>query len=99
MFAAVVRGLAVGHQVPPEAVATLFRGALLERGAIAEPSLGEPSIVFRYQGTRVLARDLALRAFENEPARVALEQWASHLAAPALPCFASFSSTIMSAMR
>jgi Zn-dependent protease with chaperone function len=99
MFAAVVRGLGSGHQVPPDAVATLFRGALLERGAIAEPSLGEPTIVFRYEGTRVLAWDLALRAFENEQARVALEQWASHLAAPASPYLASFSSTIMSAMR
>lgn len=79
----------------------LFRGALLEHGAEVEPSLGDPSLVFRFQGTRFLPDELAVACFEDPHARATIERWAASLArgqppsiAPSLPPLGSPDATM-----
>lgn len=63
------------------AALTLFEGALLERGATLEDSLGERCRLFRYGGETVRAGLVAMDAMKNDVARAELARWARALAA------------------
>jgi Zn-dependent protease with chaperone function len=70
------------HAAIADALTVLFQGALVERGAELEPSLGEPCVVFRYEGERVHAAEMA-HAAPNDPELVAeLTHWAKRLSWP-----------------
>jgi len=59
---------------------TLLQGALLERGATVEDSLGSPSIVLRLGDERVDTLETLRRFAKNaDGGRAALEQWVERL--------------------
>lgn len=84
-----LRGLDPGHiepaarQVCALALGTLFQGALLERGATVEDSLGSPALVLRLGDERIdtfeTIRPFAVNA---DGGHAALERWALRLEGP-----------------
>lgn len=65
-----------------ELLATLLQGALLERGASMEDSLGEPSLVLRLGDERVVPEDvLRLLATDLQAGRAEMNRWAQRLEA------------------
>lgn len=66
-------------RVGARTINALFSGALLERGAEIDVSLGEPSLVFRLQGTPVAPGDLASRSIDDAEICAALQRWAASL--------------------
>jgi Zn-dependent protease with chaperone function len=71
----------VARAVVASALETLFVGALLERGAEVEASLGEPCFVLRYEGERVLAGVIARASMGNPAAARDVSTWAKRLTA------------------
>ncbi len=66
-----------------ELLATLLRGAALERGAIVEDSLGEPELILRLGDERVAAGEhLRLLATDPPAGRAALDRWAGRFETP-----------------
>ncbi|MBX3188531.1 MAG: M48 family metalloprotease [Labilithrix sp.] len=61
-------------------VLSLFEGALLERGAVLEDSLGEPSRVFRFGDETVRAGLIAIDAMNSDVARGELLRLSAKLA-------------------
>jgi Zn-dependent protease with chaperone function len=62
------------------ALGVLLQGALLERGAVVEDSLGSPSLIVRLGDERVdVAKTLALFAANDPASRASLERWAQSL--------------------
>jgi Zn-dependent protease with chaperone function len=81
-----VRGLPEAHaegvalEVCSVALGTLMQGALLERGAVVEESLGSPSLVLRLDDERIDPLEmLRLLATNPEAGRAALGSWAERL--------------------
>ena len=74
----------VARRLCAEVLGTLFGGALIERGAVVEESLGEPGLVYRLEGERVAAAELfdrlASNAAEGHAASdVMADRWAARL--------------------
>jgi hypothetical protein len=63
----------------------LFCGALLERGAKIDVSLGEASLVFRLDGTPIAPGELASRSMADANAGSLLQRWAAALEDSARP--------------
>lgn len=72
----------IAHAVVASALETLFVGALLERGAELEASLGEPCFALRFEGERVLPGLLTRASMENPDAAADVSKWARRLASP-----------------
>jgi Zn-dependent protease with chaperone function len=70
-----------------EALSVLLQGALIERGAVFEDSLGASSLVLRYEEERVVPAELLRLLAQDLPAgRTALDAWVKRLApASAIP--------------
>jgi Zn-dependent protease with chaperone function len=63
-----------------ELIATLLQGALLERGAFFEDSVGEPALVLRLGDERVVPAEILQRlAVDGHAGRLELESWAKRL--------------------
>lgn len=62
----------------------LFEATLLKRGATIDVSIGEPSLVFVFEGERVRTGELVAKAMSDDAAAAELTRWADRLlAAPA----------------
>lgn len=70
---------AVGKIVVGRTLILLFHGALLERGATIDPSLGEACLVFRLGDERVEPEALVAAAMEHAEGAAALTSWAERL--------------------
>jgi Zn-dependent protease with chaperone function len=75
----------LGLAIAAGAVASLFEGALLERGATLGESLGERCNVFLLGAETVRPGVIAVDAMENDVARCELARWTSFLAGPPVP--------------
>jgi hypothetical protein len=69
----------IGPVVLANVLATVFQGALVEAGAVALPSIGEPCVVYDLAGERVAAAQLAAKAMSDAHARAAIRAWALRL--------------------
>jgi Zn-dependent protease with chaperone function len=73
-------GEQVAFQIGNQLLGTLLQGALIERGAFAEDSLGEPALILRLGDERVDANEiLGLLTSDLNAGRAALEKWAARL--------------------
>lgn len=57
----------------------LFEATLLKRGATIVPSLGEPSLIFLFEGERIPAAELAAKAMSDSAAAAEVTRWADRL--------------------
>lgn len=76
---------AIAMDVLGAILGSLFAGALLERGAEIMPSLGESSLVFRFERATVMPFELGAKAMKEASARADAERWAERLVAPSVP--------------
>ncbi|MDF2694932.1 MAG: hypothetical protein K0S65_3315, partial [Labilithrix sp.] len=60
-------------------LSSLFVGALLERGAVLETSLGEPGLVFQLEGERVEPEVLVEAAMKDDSGAHTLQGWSERL--------------------
>jgi Zn-dependent protease with chaperone function len=84
----------IGFAIAGSTAASLFQGALLERGATVGESLGERCNVFVLDGETVRPAVIAIDAMTNEVARRELARWTSILAAPSIPPARSLSENV-----